>query len=264
MTSGAILGMTEGRLAVLEAALGGAPPVPAGILLLDPAADRLYVRLRRDWERIADPGDAEVFAALGEDLEAKARELGAAQVLEFLTGTLSNTLRIGDPERVVLADFPRAVERLYRERVKTPVDRYVTHVPLYSAEIAAGPFQENAAVEELEWIEAPPGERLGEGMFAAAIHGRSMEPAIPDGAVCLFRPVAGSRHAKLVLVRDVTRGDNEAFTVKRYRSEKRPGEGGWKHERITLEPLNPEFAAWDLDPEEDRYRILGEFVAVLY
>jgi len=27
--------------------------------------------------------------------------------------------------------------------------------------------------------------------------------------------------------------------------------------------LNPAFEAWDLDPQEDRYRILAEFVAVL-
>ena len=264
MTSGVVLGMSEGRLAVLEAALGAAAPVPVGVLLVDPAADRMYVRLRRDWMRIADAGDAEVLEALAGDLEAKAREMGAAQLLASLTDTLSHTLRISDPERVLVGDFGRAAERLYRQRVPATVERYVTHVPFYSAEIAAGPFRENSEVEERDWIEAPPGQRLSDGMFAAAIHGQSMEPAIPDGAVCLFRPVAGSRNGKLVLVRDVTRGGNEAFTVKRYRSEKQPGEDGWRHERIRLEPLNHEFEAWNLDPEEDRYRILGEFVAVLY
>jgi hypothetical protein len=28
--------------------------------------------------------------------------------------------------------------------------------------------------------------------------------------------------------------------------------------------LNPEFEAWELDPEEDRFRIVAEFVQVLY
>jgi len=52
--------------------------------------------------------------------------------------------------------------------------------------------------------------------------------------------------------------------VKRYRSDKRENEAGeWSHQRIRLEPLNPAFAAWDLNPEEDRYRILAEFVEVL-
>ena len=56
----------------------------------------------------------------------------------------------------------------------------------------------------------------------------------------------------------------QRYTVKRYRSEKvRQPDGEWAHERIRLEPLNPEFEAWDLNPEEDRYRILAEFVQVL-
>ena len=32
----------------------------------------------------------------------------------------------------------------------------------------------------------------------------------------------------------------------------------WEHARIRLEPLNPEFDAWDLDAEQDRYRIVAE------
>jgi len=51
--------------------------------------------------------------------------------------------------------------------------------------------------------------------------------------------------------------------VKRYFSEKKP-DGSRENERVRLEPLNPEFDAWDLDPEEDRFRILAEFVQVLY
>jgi hypothetical protein len=70
-----------------------------------------------------------------------------------------------------------------------------------------------------------------------------------------------------VLVEALARGGNDRYTVKRYRSEKKPaGDGGsggtWEHDRITLEPLNPEFEAWDLDPEDDGIRILAEFVAV--
>ena len=37
----------------------------------------------------------------------------------------------------------------------------------------------------------------------------------------------------------------------------------WSHERITLQPQNPEFEAWDLAPEDDRYRIIAEFLRVL-
>jgi hypothetical protein len=59
-------------------------------------------------------------------------------------------------------------------------------------------------------------------------------------------------------------GANDRYTVKRYRSEKKQREDGtWEHETIKLEALNPEFESWYLDPQEDRYRILAEFVQVL-
>ena len=81
--------------------------------------------------------------------------------------------------------------------------------------------------------------------------------------------MTGSRQGRLVLVEALESGANDRYTVKRYRSEKRQSQTGendageWSHERIRLEPLNPQFEAWDLDPEEDRYRILAEFVQVL-
>ena len=48
----------------------------AGVLLEDPANDRLYLRLRRDWEDVAgNEGDeAEVLSALEHDLTGKANE----------------------------------------------------------------------------------------------------------------------------------------------------------------------------------------------
>ena len=52
-----------------------------------------------------------------------------------------------------------------------------------------------------------------------------------------------------MLVESLGRGANDRYTVKRYHSEKSTGAGeGWTHQRIRLEPLNPEFEAWDLDP----------------
>ena len=65
------------------------------------------------------------------------------------------------------------------------------------------------------------------GVFVAQVVGGSMEPAIPDGAWCLFRaPVAGTRQGKTVLVqlRDATDPETgQRYTVKRYKSEKVTG-----------------------------------------
>jgi SOS-response transcriptional repressor LexA len=243
--------------------------VNAGILLEDPARDRLYVRLRRDWGRIAPEEDVEVLEALEEGLRALASELGAAGALSHLEDLLSNLLRVSDRRDTIVQsggeqDFERALDRLYRQHIPSTVQKYVTHLPRYSLEVAAGQFKENQEVTADGWEEVS-GLKLTPHMFVARILGRSMEPKIPDGSLCVFRlGVTGSRQGRLVLVEALARGGNDRYTVKRYRSEKQQvPDGTWSHERVTLEPLNPEFEAWDLNPDDDSIRILAEFVAVL-
>ena len=169
-----------------------------------------------------------------------------------------------------MQDFSRALARLYREHVRSEAQPFVTHLPRYALAVAAGPFLENPVLaqesfEDQAWEEAPAGLRLTREMFVAEIVGHSMEPLITDGSLCVFRRgVTGSRQGRLVLVEALGEAGNDRYTVKRYRSEKRMTDAGeWAHERIRLEPLNPAFEAWDLDPQEDRYRILAEFVDVL-
>ena len=144
--------------------------------------------------------------------------------------------------------------------------------------VAAGGFSEALGLlgevtdPSTRWIEVDSGRRLTADMFTAAVVRRSMEPRIPEGSVCLFRrPAAGSRNGRIVLARlrdAVDPETGERFTVKRYRSEKRSAEDGpWRHVRITLEPLNPEFAPIELVAEDDRgssaVDILAEFLDVL-
>jgi SOS-response transcriptional repressor LexA len=253
------------RLSILQLEMPGDTPVSAGVLLEDPANNRLYLRLRRDWDVIA-PAEAEVLSELESDLAAKIQDLGAEQVLDHLQDTLSNTLTISSPREVMVEDFERAVLRLYREHVHTTVRPFVTHLPRYSLAVAAGKFLENHEVEEEGWEEAPSGLTPTPAMFVARIVGHSMEPRIPDGSLCVFRAgVTGSREGRLVLVEYDGGGSNDRHTVKVYRSHKRehPDET-WEHKIIRLEPLNPEFEAWELKPEEDRFRIVAEFVQVLY
>jgi len=256
------------RYSLLMVELPGQEIVIAGVLLEDPATDRVHIRLRRDWERLA-PEEAEVLAFLEDDLLARADEEGAAKFFARLEDTLSNTIRVSDRRAAMVEDFPRALARLYREHVRSETQPFVTHLPRYSLAVAAGPFLENRVIEEASedqaWEEAPTGLRLTREMFVAEIVGHSMEPLIPDGSLCVFRRgVTGSRQGRLVLVEALGEAGSDRYTVKRYRSEKRQNEAGeWAHERIRLEPLNSAFEAWDLDPQEDRYRIIAEFVQVL-
>src|ERR1700691_3403251 len=92
------------NLSVLELDAPGRDPVAAGVLLEDPAQDHLYLRLRRDWEELA-PEEAPVLSALEFDLAAKAAEIGASRLLEYLEETLSNILRIGERQEVMVEDF---------------------------------------------------------------------------------------------------------------------------------------------------------------
>jgi len=253
------------NLSILELDAPGREPVAAGVLLEDPSQDRLFLRLRRDWEDLA-PEEAQTLSALEFDLAAKAAEMGASRLLGYLEDTLSNFLRIGGRREVMVEDFPRALGHFYREHIASTVRQFVTHLPRYSVAVAAGRFLENQEKAEEGWEEAPPDLKLTREMFIVRIAGRSMEPLIPDGSLCVFRAgVTGSRQGRLVLVEALGRGTNDRHTVKRYRSEKsQDPDGGWTHQRIRLEPLNPEFEAWDLDPaDEDSLRVIAEFVRVL-
>jgi uncharacterized protein len=156
--------------------------------------------------------------------------------------------------------------RLYREHVHTTVRPFVTHLPRYSLSVAAGKFLENQEISEEGWEEAPSGLTPTPAMFVARIVGHSMEPRIPDGSLCVFRAgVTGSREGRLVLVEYDGGGANDRHTLKVYRSQKRESpDETWEHKIIRLEPLNAEFEAWELDPEENRFRIVAEFVQVLY
>jgi len=254
-----------GEFSVLTAELPGGSSQPIGVMLLDPKTDTLYVRLRRDWDSIANEEDAEVLAELEDDLLLLARERGGLAVLHHLEDVASNSIRVTDREQVTVGDFEKRLGQLYREHVPAQVLRFRTHLPRYSLAVAAGPFLTNPEdIEAEEWVETPADLHLDEDMFIARIQGKSMEPRIPDGSLCVFRRnVVGSRQGRLVLVRNSELADENQYTVKRYRSEKAVTEEGFLQTRIRLESLNPAYPSWDLDEEEGKYQVIAEFVRVL-
>ena len=169
-------------------------------------------------------------------------------------------------------EAPRIVP--FRPPVVEPdtADRYVTCVPLFEMKAAAGGFGDPQHIdqnEDVEWVRVES-RRLRRGIFVAQVVGQSMEPAIPDGSWCLFRsPVEGTRQGKTVLVE--LRGDpdpdtGERYTVKRYSSEKaeRSADGDWRHTRIILSPINPDYSPIILSAEQDdAFRVVAEFLEVV-
>ncbi len=255
---------------LLELAIPGRQPVPIGVLLLDPKSDEAAFKLVPDITEFIDGEDnpervdAEFLEALEEDFRARMGELGGKAFRSNLEDSLSHVIRISGREAVSASNFDRTLQRLYHEHVDTRVRRFATHLPMYSIQAAATKWGADQEAEITDWVLAPEGLKLSEGMFVARVVGRSMEPLIPDGSLCIFRaPVVGSRQGKRLLIEILGATDQSArYTVKRYTSQKSYSEEGeWQHESIRLEPLNREFEAFTLAP--DQLRVIGEFVQVL-
>lgn len=165
----------------------------------------------------------------------------------------------------VAAAVRRVIEIVSREIAKP----FETHLPVYSLRAAAGKFGEGQEVAEEGWVKVEGIGRLSPNMFVASAVGRSMEPVIHDGDYLVFRahPV-GSRQGKIVLVQYRGPADPEtggAYTVKRYSSEREvsPTEE-WRHTKITLLPLNPDYPPLVLEPkDENDVRVIAELVSVL-
>jgi len=147
-------------------------------------------------------------------------------------------------------------------------EKFVSLLPVYSLEAAAGYFGSGGAVELEGWLKVDG--RLTQDMFVARAVGHSMEPRIADGDLCVFKRIrAGTKQNLIVLAQWAGAEDPEtggSYAVKKYSSEKVVDEdsGELKHFRITLSPLNPEFESIVLSPEfEDEVQIIAELVQTL-
>ena len=151
-----------------------------------------------------------------------------------------------------------------------PEKRYVTCVPLVPLKAAAGAFSDPQHVDDGDfvWAAVETTRRLRRGMFVAQVVGKSMEPTIPGGAYCLFAaPVQGTRQGKIVLAQmrdDADPESGQRYTVKRYESEKAGDEDSWRHTKIRLNPINPDFEPIILTgADEGQLQVIAEVVEVL-
>ncbi|MFO1361352.1 MAG: S24 family peptidase [Burkholderiales bacterium] len=155
------------------------------------------------------------------------------------------------------------------EDARAKRDAFKSLLPLYSLNAAAGYFGNGEAVEPEGWIEADGVGRLDEKMFVCRAVGRSMEPTIHDGDYVVLRAhPAGTRAGKIVLAQYRGAADPDtggSFTLKRYASEKtRDEEGGWRHTKVTLSPINREYSPIVLTKEDaEAVQIVAEFLSVL-
>jgi phage repressor protein C with HTH and peptisase S24 domain len=172
-------------------------------------------------------------------------------------------------ESLVRAKAEPQLRLVISDADKVPKEAFKTLLPIHSLKAAAGYFGNGEAVEPEGWVEAEGVGILDDRMFVSQAVGRSMEPRIHDGDYCVFRanPV-GSRQGKIVLVQYRGPADPDtggSFTVKRYSSQKgTDAESNWRHTKITLSPLNPEFQPIVLTPEsEGDVQVIAEWLMVL-
>jgi SOS-response transcriptional repressor LexA len=235
------------------------------VLLIDPESGRGWLRMRSDFADIADAEDAEVLEALESHIRQCMEETGAERFLQSLEDSASNALRVSDRQSVTVDAFSRVLDSLYREHVEpVPVQHFRTHLPLYSLRAAAGGLGDEMESAVEDWVPAPEGMQLSPDLFVGHVTGRSMEPRIPDGSLNLFRlHPAGSRQGKILLIeRFGVLDETTRYTIKRYTSRKvYRTEDEWQHESVRLEPLNPEFEAWEVDPEG--FAVVAEWLRVI-
>ena len=250
---------------LLEVALPGQSRIPYAIILAPETGAVPAIRMRdlSCFESLEDD-QIDILEFLPDDLAAKGRELGGVALLVSLEDNLSHFLRISDRTSIVFAGSAQAAaDRLFDEHVDSRIRPFVSHLPFYTLRAAATKFGELMESEQEGWVRVPEKLRMSEGMFVAQVVGQSMEPRIPDGSLCVFRaPVVGSRQGRLVLIEQMNEYDIAwRYTIKRYGRLSPLVEGEERTEKIRLEPLNPEFEAFDL--AADQFRVVAEFVQVL-
>ncbi len=236
-----------------------------GVFLWNPSSNETAMRFRQDWDDFAGE-EAPILAAIAEDLPTKLAEMGPESFLRWVDETLSNTFRVQEPRTTLVGHIDRTTQALYRKFVQSRVKRFETHLPLLSIRAAAGGFGRDMAAHAEGWVEVQvPGRRnLSDDLFLVRIEGRSMEPDIPDGSLCVFRSYyGGSRKGGIYLVQRIaTMDEGGEVTIKRYESKKRQSESGWAHEAIEMRPENPEYDRWSLS-EDERYITIAQFVSVI-
>jgi len=142
-------------------------------------------------------------------------------------------------------------------------------LPVFTLKAACGKFGDSQEIEPDGWVSI---ERKGlkEGWFIAQAIGKSMEPTIPDGSYCIFRPVpAGSKDGRILLIqhRDVTDPENGGkYTLKRYTKEIKFDASGKETKIIILKPendkINPIILHCQDEDYENQFQVIGEFVGL--
>lgn len=161
---------------------------------------------------------------------------------QYLKGMLVRAHLVRDSEETIAEGG--IVEVDWKNRIFETVDeglKYVNWLPLYSMKAACGKFGAQEVVEPEGWVEVAGLHGRRPKYFVVRACGHSMEPKIHDGQLCVFEYRDGTcDDGDIILAQHCDIQDDEthgAFTIKKFKSEKRGDEFGG----ISLLPLNPSY-----------------------
>ena len=224
--------------------------------------DLNYISFDSDlWSKITEKEKKTVLKQMTDDLKDYYRKQQIDIAEDDYSFLLSDEV-VSEPNSTIkIIEFPKEDKK------------YKSHLPFYSLSIAAGNFLHSETQQDPEgWIDISKFSQkriFDENMFISIVKGKSMEPRIPDGSYCIFsRETAGSRNGKIVLAQklgleDIDTGGN--FTVKKYTSSKTADpETGWRHEKITLHPINSDYSDINIPKDEaDNFSLIALLIEVL-
>lgn len=140
-------------------------------------------------------------------------------------------------------------------------------VPVMSLQAAASRFGGARNVEVSAWLRLK-GARQSQlvGRFVAQVRGRSMTPAVPSGALALFRsPVVGPLEGRVIVAELREHSDPEtggSYVLKRVGSVELRPRGGLQ---LQLRSDNPDFPPLLVDADDsNELRIIAELERVLW
>ena len=155
-------------------------------------------------------------------------------------------------------------------------ERYSRYLPVFTVRAACGSFDDLHSIPDVEaegWLDITSlGIKANNSMFVVEAVGKSMQPKIHDGDLCVFELYnpdnAGSREGCIVLTQCSGKDDDYdcSYTIKQYHSTKEYSEdGSWNHSSIQLQSLNPECQSIDVSPEDAQdLRTVGILKAVIH
>jgi HD-like signal output (HDOD) protein len=109
----------------------GQKPEPAGILLVDSVEDKLYVRLRDDFEA-SDSDMLEVWYELAADLQQMAQSMGGTGVLHWFEENASHTFTISSRHQIMMQSAESTLDRLFQNHVAAKLSKRAEAVAISS------------------------------------------------------------------------------------------------------------------------------------